>query len=613
MREEWGDRHALPLTLLAAIALSLFALPLLTGEVFTLRDHFDYFQPLRWFTATELQAGRLPLWNPYNASGEPWLANPQTGVFYPPAWLFVVLPFSTAYVLFLLVHVVLLGWGSYLFFSRDGTPGPALVGAVAFMVCGPVLSLLDISNNLATLAWIPLALWCARAGAWRRGGIVLALAFLGGEPFFAAVGALLYAAAYAGNVGRASARPDGLKPVLHGLTPVRQALTPVLGSALIAMGLSAVQLLPFLGSLRDSDRAAGLDPGLILMHSMSWRDWLQFVLPVSEGGAQQFLPRVYTGVIVCVLAVLGMRKRMWPWLVLIACSVAISVGPSLLAELPLTLFRYPARLVPLTAFAVAALAVAGWQRVRPGRSWADLVVVMLVVVDLVPRAFSLLPAAPFRTDVVPYAKDVGAQSKILRAGAADARHREAWISGYLNLYDRRFDAFTAAPVASDAYMRMHRDLLEDPSRQELARKGIGWVVSTHDLSAVFEPGARAANVTAYRNRVALPMAFVTTRSPLRVHPAHAQYDSSRVRVTVDAPQEGVLVVLQQRAPGWRVTLDGVEAREFAIDRFFRGIQLTRGHHEVVWTYRPVTLFLGACVTLLTLMSMTLSWFVKRAR
>ena len=47
------------------------------------------------------------------------------------------------------------------------------------MFSGPVLSLLDISNNLATLAWIPLALWCAAEGAWRRGGLVLALAFRG--------------------------------------------------------------------------------------------------------------------------------------------------------------------------------------------------------------------------------------------------------------------------------------------------------------------------------------------------------------------------------------------------------------------------------------------------
>ena len=70
----------LSFALLALLALLLFARPLVRGEVFTFRDHSDYFQPLRYFTAFELRHGRLPLWNPYNASGESWLANPQTGV-----------------------------------------------------------------------------------------------------------------------------------------------------------------------------------------------------------------------------------------------------------------------------------------------------------------------------------------------------------------------------------------------------------------------------------------------------------------------------------------------------------------------------------------------------
>ena len=188
-------KHLFALTFLAAVAATLFILPLIRGEVFTIRDHFDYFQPLRWFTATELREGRLPLWNPYSAAGEPWLANPQTGVFYPPTWLFLVLPFPTAYMLYLLAHLVLLGWGAYLLFTRTVSPGSAMVGAVALIISGPILSLLDVQNNLATLAWIPLALWCATEGAWRRGGIVLAMAFLGGEPFFAAVGALLYVVA----------------------------------------------------------------------------------------------------------------------------------------------------------------------------------------------------------------------------------------------------------------------------------------------------------------------------------------------------------------------------------------------------------------------------------
>src|SRR5205085_11795560 len=165
-------RHRFGLTLIALIAAAMFLPAILRRDVFVLRDHFDYFQPLRWFTSQELRAGRLPLWNPYNASGEPWLANPQTGVFYPPTWLFLIIPFPAAYMLFLLLHLVILGWGGYLLFSRTVSEGTALAGAVALMFSGPVLSLLDINNNLASLAWVPIVIWCAAEGARRRGGLV---------------------------------------------------------------------------------------------------------------------------------------------------------------------------------------------------------------------------------------------------------------------------------------------------------------------------------------------------------------------------------------------------------------------------------------------------------
>src|SRR5881628_907262 len=136
-------KHLVAAAVIVAAALAVFGPALAKREVFTFRDHSDYFQPLRLYTAQHLRVWRLPLWNPYNGSGEPWMANPQTGVFYPPAWLFVVLPFQTAYVAFLLLHSLLLGGGAYRLFLRQAAPLAALGGAVALMFSGPVLSMLD--------------------------------------------------------------------------------------------------------------------------------------------------------------------------------------------------------------------------------------------------------------------------------------------------------------------------------------------------------------------------------------------------------------------------------------------------------------------------------------
>lgn len=615
-------RHLLPLLFLALAATALFLLPLLRREVFVLRDHLDYFQPMRWFTATELRAGHLPLWNPYNSSGEPWLANPQTGVFYPPAWLFVVLPFATAYVLFLLAHLILLGWGAYLLFARKASRSAALMGATALMFCGPVVSLLDISTILTTLAWFPLVLWCACERAWRRGGIVLALAFLAGEPFFAAVAALLYGFAAIAQAGSRSGAP---RPVTG--APSRADNRQSAGiiarglvlSALIAFGLSAVQLLPFLAWVRGSDRASGFDAATILEYSMRLEDWLHVAMPPRFGIAfdpavgQRFIPLVYIGVVVCALALAGIRRRTAGWVILFVCAVAVSTGPHWLVSLPLTIFRYPARVVPLAALALVALAVAGYDRVRRGRRWLDVAVVLVVMADLAPRAWPLLRSAPFRTDIVPYSRNVGADSKILRVGTLDPSRRAAWISGYLNLYDRRFEAFTAAPVASERSVAMNIRLLEKPTREELAQKAVGWVVTTRNLSPAFARAESADGVTVYRNQLTFPMAALVVRNPLTLIPARVVFDTSHARVTVDAPREGVVLLHQQDAPGWDVTVDGVDARSTVHGELFRAVQITRGPHVVEWSYRPGALLAGAWITLLTQLFLFLSAFVKRTR
>ncbi len=625
---EAGASRQLPtaycLLILALAATALFILPLFRQEVFTLRDHLDYFQPLRWFTAAELQAGRIPLWNPYNASGEPWLANPQTGVFYPPSWLFVVLPFTTAYTLYLLSHLIVLGWGGYLLFARSASRGAAMVGGTALMYSGPVLSLLDVSNNLATLAWIPLALWCATEGAWRRGAIALTLAFLGGEPFFAAVAAVMYMIVGGWRLavgGWRENRAGAGFPANRQRPTGNRTLRSLVLAGVAAFGLSAVQLLPFAQLVRGSDRAAKLDATAILQHSMGLRDWLRVAVPPNPEivGAdpalgQQFIPVVYVGVTVVALALAGIGRRTLGWLVLLGCAIAIATGPSWLAQLPVTLFRYPARLVPLGALAIAALAAAGWDRIRRrDRLWLDLLMVLLVAGDLAPRVWPLLEAEPFRSDVVPYAREVGAESKILRVGSVDPTRRRAWISGYLNLYDRRFDAFTAAPVASDLYVRMHRRLLEKPTREELAQRAIGWVVTTYDLSPAFAAAAGADGVTVFRNRATFPMAALLVRNPLTLIPASVTFDTAQARVVVHAPREGVVLLHQQDAPGWSVTVDGVDARSTVSGELFRAVQVTRGRHVIVWKYRPRMLFAGAAITFLTLLSLTVSSFVKHAR
>lgn len=582
--------------MLALLAVVVFLPALVKREVFTLRDHFDYFQPLRAFTADELKAGRLPLWNPYSASGEPWLANPQTGVFYPPAWLFLALPFETAYVLFLFLHLTILGWGAYLLFARRAPPGAAMVGAAALMFSGPVLSLLDVTNNFATFAWIPLVLWCALESTWRRTAIALTLAFLGGEPFFAALAALM-------------------------VVVVRRR-RDVLATALLAFGLSAVQLIPFLEFVANSDRAGGMEDSLILLNSMQLRDWLNAVIPNAVASEQQFIPVLYMGMGVIALAIVGFafgvkapatHREVVGWLVLLLAAIALSTGPAWLSRLPLTLFRYPARLVPFAALAVAALAVIGWQRLRGNRRWLDLLIVLVIAADLLTRARPLLETAPFRRDVVPYDASIGTTAKFLRLREIDGSERAVWMSGYLNLYDRRFDTSTAAPLAAAPYVRMYRRLLQEPRFDTFANAGVAYVLTSGEAPSPWYRVAGAGSVHVYRNPQAFPMAAHFTPGSASVRRAEWTMDTSSAHITVNAPSDGVVVLRQQPARGWRVAVDGRRAEPLVIDGIFRGVSVGKGHHDILWTYRPPSFFIGAALTILTLATMQILSFVKRSR
>src|SRR5580700_12295893 len=71
----------------SAIVLLIFTLallwPLVCGRSLYWGDIMLYFEPMQRFAAAELKSGRLPLWNPYLLCGQPFLGNPQMGVFYP--------------------------------------------------------------------------------------------------------------------------------------------------------------------------------------------------------------------------------------------------------------------------------------------------------------------------------------------------------------------------------------------------------------------------------------------------------------------------------------------------------------------------------------------------
>ncbi|HEX3581290.1 MAG TPA: hypothetical protein VH087_05985 [Thermoanaerobaculia bacterium] len=585
-------RHGIAAATIVVAALAVFGPALARNEVFTFRDHLDYFQPLRWFTAEQLRAGSLPLWNPYNASGEAWLANPQTAVFYPPAWLFLILPFPTAYVSFLLFHSLLLGAGTYLWFVRRASVAASLLGAVALMLSGPVLSLLDVQNNFATFAWFPWVLLVAGCQLPVAGAVVLAMSFLAGEPFLAAIAAVCYVAVN------------------------RNARTTAL-AALGALGLTAVQLFPFLEMLGGSNRVAGFAATDVLRASMRPRDWLLVAIPPRLAPfrpSQFFIFVLYGSAFVAALAVAGAIVRWrssWLHVGAIAVVAAIAAGPRWLTHLPLTIFRYPSRVVPFAMLAIVALAVAGWDALRRRSPVVDAVVIAAIAIDLLVATKPLRVIAPFTTKQVPYDASIGRDRKVLQDYGDVALYggsRGAWMSGYLNLYEHRFAALTAAPVTSQRYLDLYYSALR--SFRSLQVMSVGWVMSASAIGPPFERVAGAEKVGVYRFGAALPMAYAVSRESGVV--SGAAFDPLRATAYADMAHPGTIVLTQNDAPGWHVAIDGAEAPKLLAFGTFRAVSVPAGKHAIVWTYRPRSILFGGVVTFFTICALIIStWFVKQ--
>ncbi len=84
----------------------------------TITDATSQFYPWRYLAINLMKQGKLPLWNNYEFSGTPLLANPSTAAFYPLNFIFFLLPFNWAWT-FLVILQPFLGTIFFYFFLQN--------------------------------------------------------------------------------------------------------------------------------------------------------------------------------------------------------------------------------------------------------------------------------------------------------------------------------------------------------------------------------------------------------------------------------------------------------------------------------------------------------------
>lgn len=103
--------------------------------------------------------GEIPLWNPYEMTGKPLLANIQSGPFYPLNLIFIIKPFYVGWSLFIFSSMLLSGIFMYFYLMRNRlSHTSAFIGSIAFIFSGFIVSWLEWGNIVHTILWLPLIL-----------------------------------------------------------------------------------------------------------------------------------------------------------------------------------------------------------------------------------------------------------------------------------------------------------------------------------------------------------------------------------------------------------------------------------------------------------------------
>ena len=362
--------------ILAIPALALFGDVLLAGPSVVLStvgtDIVTYFLPLREFGFRELRAGRFPLWDPLTYSGTPYAANFQAALFYPPNWLHLVLPATTAFNAIFALHWFLAAWLTALWCRRRGAgAGAALLGGLVF-ACSFAFFLRIFAGHVTmfcSATWIPLILCSVDAMVvedrprWLLVGIPAAsMTLLAGYP------QLFY---YAGVT-------SGLWVLLHlhrdrrDVRAMALVATMFLGAALLA----SVQLLPGLALASESTRAKGVSFGFASMFALPPENLITLFTPAFFGGqlsgyvGRSYLweASVFVGAAASVLALHGalVAPNGWRAAVAVAVLLVLALGPAV----PLfrllydwvpgySTFRVTARFALMAAPLIALLAALG--------------------------------------------------------------------------------------------------------------------------------------------------------------------------------------------------------------------------------------------------------------
>lgn len=284
------DWHAIAVL---STAVLVFFRDIILQKAYFWEDFLYYFYPLRSFAAVSMARGEMPLWNPYTFNGMPFQADIQTALFYIPNLVMTLFVGGADKLnfywleLMIIAHFILAGVTMYYLARSFGLERwYALFSGLIYSLSGFMIAHTIHQVVICQVAWFPLVVMLFRRSLLERSplhmilcGLTLGHAVLAGFPQLSLYIFFFLFLLFAFEFVSASNR-GGIKAALP-MIPLAA------GAILIAVALTAVQLLPTL-ELAPLSQRAEISYQKSLEGTLTWERLIILLVPkfFGESGAQ---------------------------------------------------------------------------------------------------------------------------------------------------------------------------------------------------------------------------------------------------------------------------------------------------------------------------------------
>lgn len=345
-----------------------------THKEYIASDALRALLPWKFLVIDQLKNLSLPIWNPYNFSGSPLLANLQSSVFFPGNLLYFILPNLQAWILQVLFLLTVFGLFTYLFLRSLKLSKPASVlGALAASNITYLVNWHELLVITQSVLFLPLILYLINKKKYLLTSVFLCFSLFGGH---AQSVLYVYLLALAFMIYRK------VPLLMIGIT---------FGLGLL---LSSIQLLPSLELYLHSAREHDLTAQLFQKGLFPWRNLITMFAPDFFGnpvtgnfwGWDYHNSLFYIGIVSLFFVIFSFfhkkHKDYFFFLTIVVLGVVFSTYPLAMIferlRVPVFSTGIPARTIFLSQFSLCVLAAFGFDIFQDAKTKKHLIPPLII-------------------------------------------------------------------------------------------------------------------------------------------------------------------------------------------------------------------------------------------